>query len=170
MCNYVTTVQLTGSSYIKETTGGILMQGLLRTSYANGKSHNITVTQNPDNESAAGQRRQLDQYKRWDFNSVSEYCCDPESNYQRYRSNSPYPRRNPHRHQSRSPSRRSPVRIRTDYSVVFEQLRTHFRTPMYSEHNSILQTTCGKIVEAIVRCMVRILGVMITLPDNARRP
>ncbi|GFS91491.1 hypothetical protein TNCV_1139301 [Trichonephila clavipes] len=46
----VTTVQPTGSSYIKETTGGILMQGLLRTSYANGKSHNITVTQNPDNE------------------------------------------------------------------------------------------------------------------------
>ncbi|GFW53425.1 uncharacterized protein TNCV_3928041 [Trichonephila clavipes] len=59
---------------------------------------------------AARQRRQLDQYERWDSDSVSNYGRDPESNYQRYRSNSPYPRRNPQRRQSRSVSRRSPVR------------------------------------------------------------
>ncbi|GFY22128.1 CCHC-type domain-containing protein [Trichonephila clavipes] len=57
--------------------------------------------------SAARQRRQLDQHERWDSDSVSHYGRDPESNYQRYRSNSPYPRRNPQRHHSRSPSRRS---------------------------------------------------------------
>ncbi|GFX14487.1 CCHC-type domain-containing protein [Trichonephila clavipes] len=39
--------------------------------------------------SAARQRRQLDQYERWDSDSVSGYGRDPESNYQRYRSNSP---------------------------------------------------------------------------------
>ncbi|GFV68776.1 CCHC-type domain-containing protein [Trichonephila clavipes] len=56
--------------------------------------------------SAARQRRQLDQYERCDSDSVSDYGRDPESNYQRYRSNSSYPRRNPQRRQSRSPSRR----------------------------------------------------------------
>ncbi|GFY68438.1 CCHC-type domain-containing protein [Trichonephila inaurata madagascariensis] len=56
--------------------------------------------------SAARQRRQLDQYQRWD----SDYGHDPESNYQRYKSNSPYPRRNPQRSQSISLSRRSTVR------------------------------------------------------------
>ncbi|GFX72312.1 CCHC-type domain-containing protein [Trichonephila clavipes] len=60
--------------------------------------------------SATRQRRQLDQYERWDSDSVSDYGRDHESNYQRYRSNSPYPRRNPQRRESRSPSRRSPVR------------------------------------------------------------
>ncbi|GFX00732.1 CCHC-type domain-containing protein [Trichonephila clavipes] len=56
------------------------------------------------------QRRQLDQYESWDSDSVADYGHDPESNCQRYRSNSPYPRRNPQCRQSRSPSRRSPVR------------------------------------------------------------
>ncbi|GFY52148.1 CCHC-type domain-containing protein [Trichonephila inaurata madagascariensis] len=60
--------------------------------------------------SAARQRRQLEQYERWDSDSVSDYGRDPESNYQHYRSNSPYPRCNPQRCQSRSPFRRSPVR------------------------------------------------------------
>ncbi|GFY61618.1 CCHC-type domain-containing protein [Trichonephila inaurata madagascariensis] len=58
----------------------------------------------------ARQRRQLHKYERWDFDSVSDYSRDPESNYQRYRSNSPYTRRNPQLHQSRSLSRHSPVR------------------------------------------------------------
>ncbi|GFX34046.1 hypothetical protein TNCV_912471 [Trichonephila clavipes] len=70
------------------------------------------------------------------------------------RSNSPYPRRNQQRRQSRSPSRRSPVRTRADYSVVSEQLRTQLRTPMFSEHNPILRTACGKVVEATGRCIV----------------
>ncbi|GFW11525.1 uncharacterized protein TNCV_3810441 [Trichonephila clavipes] len=73
-------------------------------------SHNITVTQNPEDESAARQRRQLDQYERWDSDSASDYGRDPESNHQRYRSNTSYPRRNPERRQSRSPSCRSPAR------------------------------------------------------------
>ncbi|GBM21053.1 hypothetical protein AVEN_5766-1 [Araneus ventricosus] len=55
-------------------------------------------------------RRQPDQYQRWDSDSVSDVGHDPESNYQRYRSASPYPRRNPQRRQSRSPARRSPIR------------------------------------------------------------
>lgn len=55
-------------------------------------------------------RRQSDQYQRWDSDSVSDVGRDPESNYQRYRSASPYPRRNPQRRQSRSPARRSPIR------------------------------------------------------------
>ncbi|GFX17946.1 CCHC-type domain-containing protein [Trichonephila clavipes] len=59
---------------------------------------------------AARHSRQLDQYEHWDSDSVSDYGRDPESNYQQYRSNSPYPRCNPQRHQSRSASRRSPVR------------------------------------------------------------
>ncbi|GFX60055.1 CCHC-type domain-containing protein [Trichonephila clavipes] len=166
----VTTVQLTGSSDRKRNPGRILIQSPLRTRYANGKSHNITVTQNPDNERtkrsgesswrprprprqenrptqqdtgrktdlwrtsdnvpicfyygplghvtrycsskrrvfvAARQRRQLEQYERWYSDSASDYGRDPESNYQRY---SPYPRCNPKRRQSRSSSRRSPVR------------------------------------------------------------
>ncbi|GFT84103.1 uncharacterized protein TNCV_1149651 [Trichonephila clavipes] len=97
-------------------------------------------------------------------------------NYQRYKSNSPYPRRNPQHSQSRSSSRRSPVRTvytaakliknfvsvavnghvvkalvdsGADYSVVSEQLRTQLRTPMFSEHNPIIRTVCGK-VEAIL--------------------
>ncbi|GFY75245.1 CCHC-type domain-containing protein [Trichonephila inaurata madagascariensis] len=56
--------------------------------------------------SAARQRSQLDQSEYWESGSVSDYGRDPESNYQRYRSNSPYPSRNPQRSQSRSPSRR----------------------------------------------------------------
>ncbi|GBN11433.1 hypothetical protein AVEN_211794-1 [Araneus ventricosus] len=55
-------------------------------------------------------RRQSDQYQRWDSDSVSDVGRDPESNYQRFRSASPYPRRNPQRRQSRSPARRSPIR------------------------------------------------------------
>ncbi|GBM57411.1 hypothetical protein AVEN_184030-1 [Araneus ventricosus] len=55
-------------------------------------------------------RRQSDQYQSWDSDSVSDVGRDPESNYQRYRSASPYPRRNPQRRQSRSPARRSPIR------------------------------------------------------------
>ncbi|PRD23760.1 UNVERIFIED_CONTAM: hypothetical protein NCL1_45544 [Trichonephila clavipes] len=39
-------------------------------------------------------------------------------------------------------------------------------TPMFSEHNPILRTACDKVVEAIGRCMLRILGVQITLLDN----
>ncbi|GFS49418.1 CCHC-type domain-containing protein [Trichonephila clavipes] len=93
--------------------------------------------------SAARQRRQLDQYERWNSPSVSDYGRDPESNYHSYR--------------------------RADYSVVSEQLRTQLRMPMFSEHNPILRTACGKVVEAIGRCMLQILGVLITLPDNIRR-
>ncbi|GFW24165.1 uncharacterized protein TNCV_1847241 [Trichonephila clavipes] len=104
--------------------------------------------------SGARQRRQLDQYERWDSDSVFDYGRDPESNYQRYRSNSPYPRRNPQRRQSRSSSRCSPVWTRADYSIVSEQLRTQLRTPMFSEHNRILRTACGKVVEAIGRCIL----------------
>ncbi|GBM48922.1 hypothetical protein AVEN_18423-1 [Araneus ventricosus] len=55
-------------------------------------------------------RRQPDQYQRWYSDSVSDVGRDPESNYQRYRSASPYPRRNPQRRQSRSPARLSPIR------------------------------------------------------------
>ncbi|GBM80686.1 hypothetical protein AVEN_137213-1 [Araneus ventricosus] len=55
-------------------------------------------------------RRQSDQYQRWDSDSVSDVGRDPESNYQRYRSVSPYPRRNPQLRQSRSPARRLPIR------------------------------------------------------------
>ncbi|GFU88201.1 uncharacterized protein TNCV_845941 [Trichonephila clavipes] len=61
-------------------------------------------------ESAARPRMQLNQYECWDSDSVSAYDRDPESNYQCYRSNTPYHRRNPQRHQLRSPSRRSHVR------------------------------------------------------------
>ncbi|GFX00937.1 uncharacterized protein TNCV_4579031 [Trichonephila clavipes] len=43
-----------------------------------------------------------------------------------------------------------------NYSVVSEQLRTQLRTPMFSEHNPILRTACGKVVEAIRRCMLRV--------------
>ncbi|GFW03011.1 uncharacterized protein TNCV_156311 [Trichonephila clavipes] len=57
-----------------------------------------------------------------------------------------------------------------DYSVVSEQLYTQLRKPMFSEHNPILRTACGKVLEAIGEAMLRILGVPITLPDNARRP
>ncbi|GFX02560.1 uncharacterized protein TNCV_728141 [Trichonephila clavipes] len=59
---------------------------------------------------AARQRRQLDQYECWDSDSVSDYGHDSEANYQRYRSNSLYPRLNPLRRESRSPSLRSPVK------------------------------------------------------------
>lgn len=55
-------------------------------------------------------RRQTNQPQRWDSDSVSDFGRDPDSNYPRYRSDSPYPRRNPQRRQSRSPARRSPIR------------------------------------------------------------
>ncbi|GFY06952.1 uncharacterized protein TNCV_4090541 [Trichonephila clavipes] len=117
---------------------------------------------------AARQKRQLDLYERWDSDSVSDYGRNPESNYQRYRSKPPYSKCNPQRRQSRLPSRHSLVRTRADYSVVSEQLRTQLRVPIFSEHNSTLLTACGKVVKVIGRCMLRILGVLITLPDNAR--
>ncbi|GBO28235.1 hypothetical protein AVEN_23826-1 [Araneus ventricosus] len=113
-------------------------------------------------------RRQPDQSQRWD--SVSDFGRDPESNYQRYRSASPYPRRDPQCLQSRSPARRSPIRSiamnghivnalvdsRADYSVVSEQLRIRLRTPMFSERNPILRTACGNLVEAIRICMLQV--------------
>ncbi|GFT97497.1 uncharacterized protein TNCV_386731 [Trichonephila clavipes] len=65
-------------------------------------------------------------------------------------------RHNPQRSQSRSPSRRSPVRTRAHYSVASEQLRTQLRTLMFSEHNPILRTACGKVVDAFGRSMFRV--------------
>ncbi|PRD22579.1 UNVERIFIED_CONTAM: hypothetical protein NCL1_48757 [Trichonephila clavipes] len=44
--------------------------------------------------------------------------------------------------------------VGADYSIVSEQLRTQLRTPMFSEHNRILRTACGKVVEAIGRCIL----------------
>ncbi|GFW61674.1 CCHC-type domain-containing protein [Trichonephila clavipes] len=44
---------------------------------------------------SAARQRQLDQYECWDSDYVSDYGRDPESNYHHYKSNSPYPRRNP---------------------------------------------------------------------------
>ncbi|GFY76738.1 uncharacterized protein TNIN_262951 [Trichonephila inaurata madagascariensis] len=48
------------------------------------------------------------------------------------------------------------VDSRADYSVVSKQLRRQLRTPMFSEHNPILLTACGKVVEVIGRCMLRV--------------
>ncbi|GFW26210.1 hypothetical protein TNCV_3397061 [Trichonephila clavipes] len=58
--------------------------------------------------------------------SFFDYGHDPESNYQRYRSNSPYPRRIPQRRQSRSPSGRSPVRTIPElWSLSYHSIAPH---------------------------------------------
>ncbi|GFW36047.1 uncharacterized protein TNCV_4929101 [Trichonephila clavipes] len=128
--------------------------------------------------SAARQRRQLDQYERWDSDSVSDYGRDPESNYQRYRRGKVAINEN-------SPVYTAAKLVKNfvsvafnghvvnalvdsgdDYLVVSEKLRMQLKTPMFSAHNPILRSACGKVVKAIGRCMLRISGSLITLSDN----